>query len=71
MKATTLNPTQLHLLKLFSRHSSEKYAIEVQDVLTQHFQDLLDKEADRLWEEGILDNKRLNELRHADFHAKK
>ena len=37
MQATTLNPTQLHLLKLFSFNDSEAYAREVQNVLTQHF----------------------------------
>ena len=54
MQATTLNPTQLHLLKLFSFNNSEEYALEVQDVLTKHFQEKLDAESDRLWDEGIL-----------------
>lgn len=69
--ASTLNPTQLHLLKLFSYNKSESYAREIQSVLTQYFQKQLDAEADRLWEEGILDQKRLDELRHTDFHAKR
>ncbi len=70
MEARTLTPTQLHLLKLFSHNDSEEYALEIQDVLTQHFQKKLDEEADRLWDEGILDDKRLEELRHEDFHVK-
>ena len=60
----------LHLLKLFSHNDSEEYALEIQDVLTQHFQKKLDEEADKLWDEGILDDKRLEELRHEDFHVK-
>lgn len=69
MATTTLNPTQLHLLHLFSHDNSEEYAHEVQQVLMHHFQDLLDKEADRLWDEGILNQQRLDELRHTDLHA--
>ena len=86
MEATTLTPTQQHLLKLFSFDQSESYAREIQEVLsfdqsesyareiqevlTRHFQEKLDKEADRLWDEGILDQQRLDELRHEDLHRK-
>lgn len=65
---TTLNPTQMHLLKIFSFNNSEAYAHEVQCVLTRHFQQLLDQEADRLWDEGILNQTRLDELRGKDLH---
>lgn len=64
MEATTLTPTQQHLLKLFSFDQGESYAREIQEVLTRHFQEKLDKEADRLWDEGILDQQRLDELHH-------
>ncbi len=65
-----LNPTQMHLLKMFSFNSSEDYAREVQDVLTRHFQQLLDAEADRLWDEGILNQEKLDEIRQEDLHVK-
>ena len=48
METTALNPTQMHLLKMFAFNGSEEYAREVQEVLTRHFQDRLDAEADRL-----------------------
>ena len=70
METTALNPTQMHLLKLFSFNNSEDYAREIQRVLTQHFQDRLDKESDRLWDEGILNQERLDEIRHMDLHSK-
>lgn len=70
MRNATLNPTQQHLLKLFSFDNSESYALEIQRVLTEHFQSLLDEESDKLWNNGILDQKRLDELRHADLHKK-
>lgn len=69
METATLNPTQKHLLSLFAHNSSEDYAREVQKVLTMHFQSLLDEEADRLWDEGILDQQRLDELRTTDLHS--
>ena len=69
METATLNPTQMHLLKLFAFNNSEKYAREIQMVLTQHFQSRLDAEADRLWDEGILNQEKLDELRHKDLHA--
>lgn len=66
---TTLNPTQLHLLKLFSYNNSEEFAREVQLVLTRYFQEKLDEESDRLWDAGILNQAKLDEIRHTDLHA--
>ena len=71
MQAATLTPTQQHLLKLFSFNNSEAFAREIQMVLTKHFQALLDAEADKLWDEGILNQERLDAMRFEDFHAKK
>ena len=70
MEATALNPTQMHLLKLFAFNNSEDYAREVQTVLTRHFQAQLDAEADRLWDEGILNQEKLDAIRQEDLHAK-
>lgn len=70
MRTNTLTPTQQHLLKIFSFNDSEAYALEVQEVLTRHFQSRLDREADRLWDQGILDQKRLDEIRTEDLHRK-
>lgn len=68
MQSSTLNPTQKHLLKLFSFNNSESYAREIQKVLTQYFQSRLDEESDKLWDEGILDQARLDDLRSKDLH---
>ena len=69
MEATALTPTQMHLLKLFSFNNSEEYAREIQLVLTHHFQQKLDEEADRLWDEDILNQEKLDEIRQTDLHA--
>ena len=70
MEATALPPPQMHLLKLFAFNNSEDYAREIQSVLTRHFQSKLDEEADRLWDEGILNQEKLDEIRRMDLHAK-
>ena len=70
MQATsTLNPTQLHLLKLFAFNNSEEFAREVQMVLTRYFQQQLDEESDRLWDVGILNQEKLDKIRRTDLHA--
>ena len=70
MDTAVLNPTQMHLLKLFAFNNSEDYAREIQLVLTRYFQQKLDEESDRLWESGVLDQERLDEIRHMHLHAK-
>ena len=47
-----------------------KMANAIQEVLTRHFQSRLDAEADRLWDEGILNQEKLDEIRKMDLHAK-
>ena len=70
MEAAALNPTQMHLLKLFAFNKSEEFAREVQMVLMHYFQQKLDEESDRLWESGVLNQEKLDEIRHMDLHAK-
>ena len=70
MDTAVLNPTQKHLLKLFAFNNSEDYAREIQMVLMRYFQQKLDEESDRLWESGVLDQERLDEIRHMHLHAK-
>ena len=70
MEATTLNPTQMHLLKLFSFNNSEDFAREIQLVLTNYFQKQLDEESDRLWDSGVLNQQKLDNIRKTDLHKK-
>ena len=69
--ATQMTPTQIHLLKLFSFDRSEQRALEIKEVLMRYFQDRLNAESDRLWDEGILNQERLDQLRGEDLHTKK
>ena len=43
---------------------------EIQAVLTKYFQNRLDAKSDELWDNGILDQKRLDEIRHENLHKK-
>ena len=68
--AKTLTPTQMHLLRTFSYDSSEEYAREVQNVLTRYFNEKLENEVDRLWDEGVFSDEILDKWMEEDFHAK-
>ena len=70
MNAASITPTQMHLLKLFSFDASEKRAQEIKEVLMRYFKERLDEETDRLWDEGVLDQERLDQIRQKDLHAK-
>lgn len=68
MEATVFNPIQIHLLKMFERKKSEKDLLEVQEVLGNYYANKLNVHLNKLWEEGILDQKRLDEINEMDLH---
>lgn len=41
----------MHLLSLFSFDKSESRALEIKEVLMRYFQDRLEAESDRFWDE--------------------
>lgn len=63
MEATVFNPVQQHLLALFAFDGSEERLKEVKEVLFRHFSQKMDQRLDELWDAGVLDQKRLDELR--------
>lgn len=63
MAATVFNPVQQHLLTMFAFDGSEERLKEVKAVLFQHFSKKMDERLDELWDAGILDQKKLDELR--------
>ncbi len=68
MEARALTPVQQDLLRMFAFDHSDSFAIEIKKVLKEYLLKKIDEETDRLWEEGILDQKRLDEIRHEDLH---
>lgn len=63
METTVFNPTQQHLLIMFAFDNSEERLKEVKDLLYQHFQKKMDERLNELWDTGVLDQKKLDELR--------
>lgn len=63
MEATVFNPVQQHLLKLFAFDGSEERLLEVKDVLTKYFSEKLDERLNNLWDSGVLNQEKLDELR--------
>ena len=53
--APSLNNAQLHLLDMLSFCKSEQALRELQVVLADYYARKVQEEADRLWDEGILD----------------
>ncbi|MDE6009713.1 MAG: hypothetical protein K2G90_10950 [Muribaculaceae bacterium] len=69
MATSVLTPTQRELLKLFAYDHSEEFALELKKVINAHLQTIIDAESERLWDEGILNQEQLDELRKEDLHA--
>ena len=63
MDTTAFNPVQQHLLKLFAFDGSEEKLLEVKEVLTKYFSQKLDKRLNELWDSGVLNQEKLDELR--------
>ena len=68
MASQTLTPMQKELLKMFSFDHSDEFVIELKKVWGEYLQKKIDKELDRLWDQGVLNQEKLDELRHQDLH---
>ncbi len=69
METGSINPTQRELLKLFALDPSEEFAMEIKDVLTKYLLSKLEKETNRLWDAGILNQEVLDRINREDLHA--
>lgn len=59
---TTLNPVQLHLLEMFSYCKSDKAMSDLKDVLADFYAKQVQEEADRLWDEGTLNEEAIGRI---------
>lgn len=69
MAATVLNPVQQHLLKMFAFDGSEERLREVKEVLMRYFSEKLDNRLNDLWDSGVLNQEKLDELREVDIRT--
>ena len=53
MENAALNPTQLHLLKMFSYAKSEEALLEIKKALSVYFAQKVEEDMDALWDEGL------------------
>jgi len=60
--AQTITPVQLHLLEMFSYCNSPQVMSELQDLLADFYAKQVQKEADRLWNEGTLNNEAIERI---------
>ena len=53
---------------MFNFDHSDELVLELKKVWGDYLQKKIDKELDRLWDEGILNQEKLDELRKQDLH---
>ena len=68
MAATALNSIQVHLLQMFQVDDSPKGLDELKDVLYSYYSKKMDEALDKLWDSGVLNQKRLDEINQMDLH---
>lgn len=71
MKSTVFNPTQIHLLQMFALDKSQRGLEELKNVLFHYYSARMDNRLDTLWDEGILNQQRLDEINQMDLHKLK
>ena len=59
---------QVHLLRMFSIDKDEKGLIELKDVLYNYYSKKMTNRLNELWDNGTLDQMRLDEINQMDLH---
>ncbi len=62
------NPTQIHLLKMFSLDKDEQGLMELKDVLYNYYSKKMNNRLNELWDNGTLNQARLDEINQMDLH---
>lgn len=63
METTVLNAAQIMILESFASAKSQEEMDDLMDMLRNFYAIRLDRELERLWDEGILNQEKLDELR--------
>lgn len=58
----------MYLLSVFANEESGERLTEIKDLITQYYQKKVDEKLNELWDNGILDQKRLDQLMTMDLH---
>lgn len=65
-----MNEAQLSILRLLGSMKTVEEVNELRQVICDYYARKLDEEMDRLWDEGILNQEKLDAIRQEDLHAK-
>ena len=68
MATTALNYTQVHLLQMFQVDDSRKGLEELKELLYSYYSNKMNESLNELWDSGVLDQKRLDEINDMDLH---
>lgn len=69
VQPTVFNPAQLYLLKLFSEIRTEEELMDIKNLVGNYYAQKMNDHLNKLWDEGILDQQRLDEINQMDIHA--
>ena len=59
---TSFNPVQLHLLEMFNYCKTDEAMEELRQLLASYYAEKAQQEADRLWDEGVLDGEGIERI---------
>ncbi len=67
-QSPVFNSMQIHLLQMFSLDKGEKGLIELKEVLYNYYSKKMNNRLNELWDNGTLDQTRLDEINQMDLH---
>jgi len=67
---TTFNPIQMQLINMFNFCKSEEGLNELKKVLFEYYTKKVQEEADRLWDEGTLNEKAIERIGKEHWRTK-
>ena len=68
MATTTLNMTQVHLLQMFQIDKSQEGLEELKELLYSYYSKKMENSLNELWDSGVLNQERLDEINQMDLH---
>lgn len=68
MATTALNMTQVHLLQMFQIDNSQRGLEELKELLYSYYSKKMDESLNELWDTGVLNQEKLDEINQMDLH---
>lgn len=69
MEAVTFTPAQMHILNMASHIKTERSLERLREQLSKYLAELVDQEMDELWDSGVWNEQKLEELSHAHYRT--